>query len=638
MFKNRNELRIVMIYFIFASLWILFSDLVLEFIVRDLDSLATWQTFKGLFFIVITSIILYYLIQVHFSKLYKIQKELKETKQRLEFVIKGANLGYWDWHYNTNEHVVNDAWLKFLGLQRKDIKNNKQDWSQRIHPDDLHITKDALAQTIKDSKPYVIEFRMRHNDGYWVWIEGSGAVVLRDTENGKPLRLAGTHKDISNRKRDEDKISFLALNDPLTRLPNRFYLKKQLDSLTSSKESKNFAFIFLDLDYFKNINDLYGHSEGDIVIQDVADRFKSSLNEDDFIARVGGDEFVILKQNTKNLQQECKKLIESLTEPFVVKGIKCKLGVSIGIALYPADGKNFEELFKNADTAMYVAKNGGKNRYKMYESKMTENILNSTKLDSETQRAIENDEFVVYFQPQMDLNSKKVIGAEALVRWNKPDVGLIFPDTFIKKAEESRAIIAIGLIVFKKSLEQLIRWKKENLFMGKLAINISAIQLEEDDFIFSIENICKEMGVEPVDIELEITESYIMINPDKSIKTLQTLQGLGFQISIDDFGTGHSSLSYLKRLPVHKLKIDRSFIMNLPSDNKDKAISKTIITLAKNLNLEVLAEGVETVEQEIFLQNNGCNSAQGYLFSRPIDSEAFYSYLISKNSQSLYII
>ncbi|MBU1218008.1 EAL domain-containing protein [bacterium] len=629
MSRHLSELRIVFIYFIFASGWILFSDFVLEFFIKDMNTLASWQTYKGLFFITITSTILFFLIKTHTSKLYKVQKELEGTKQRLELVIQGANLGYWDWNYETNSQIVNDTWLSFLGLQRDDIANSIIDWSARIHPDDIAITTNAIAQTIEDCIPYVIEFRMLHKDGHWVWIEGSGAVVSVDAKNGKPLRLAGTHKDISNRKKAEEKISFLALNDPLTKLPNRFYLKDKLESLIHSQKDIKFAFLFLDLDYFKNVNDLYGHSEGDKVIQEVAERFKNSMNTLDFIARAGGDEFVILKQNIDTIEEQCKKLIQVLEKPFIIKGLEIHLGISIGISLFPKDGTNFEELFKNSDIAMYVAKENGKNRYEMYQTKMTDSIVESVKLDNEIQKAIENDEFVVYFQPQINLNSKKVIGAEALVRWKKPNSRLVFPDAFIKKSEENRTIIKIGIIVFKKSLEQLLRWKSNNLFEGILAINISAVQLEEDDFAITIENICKEMDIQPTDIELEVTESYIMKNPQKSIKTLRNLKNLGFNISIDDFGTGYSSLSYLKQLPVDKLKIDRSFIKDLADNNEDRAISKTIISLAKNLELEVLAEGVETEVQRKFLEDNLCDSVQGYLFSVPLDSEAFYAYLKS---------
>ncbi len=629
MLRKFIALRIVIIYFTFASMWILFSDFLLEFFVKDINTLSTLQTYKGLLFIIITSILLLYLIKSHTAKLYKSQKEQNEIKQRLEFVIQGANLGYWDWDYNTNKQLVNDTWLKFIGLTRDDIKEDIVDWSKRIHPDDQDIAKNAINTTIKDSKPYVIEFRMLHKNGHWVWIEGSGRVVQWD-KNGYPIRLAGTHKDINDRKKAEEKTSFLALNDPLTKLPNRFFLRDKIDILTDMHKNTKFIFLFLDLDYFKNVNDLYGHSQGDLIIQDVAKRFKKTMKQEDFISRVDGDEFVILKHNVDNIEEECKNIINSFNEPFIVKGNKTKLNVSIGIALFPNDGKNFEELFKNAGTAMYAAKINMKKNYLFYKKDMTDKIIQSTKLNNEIQSAIENDEFVVHFQSQIDLSTKEIIGAEALVRWEKPNVGLVFPGDFIQKAEENRAIIDIGLIVFKKSLEEIKKWQSNNLFQGKLAINISAVQLEEENFVTEIEEICKTMNVKPSDIELEITESYIMKNPEQSIEVLHTLKKLGFKISIDDFGTGYSSLSYLKKLPIHKLKIDRSFIKDLPYDKEDVSISKAIISLAKNLELEVLAEGVETIEQQEFLEKNSCDSVQGYLFSKPIDSESFYTYLSSK--------
>jgi diguanylate cyclase (GGDEF)-like protein/PAS domain S-box-containing protein len=627
-----NVLRIVLIYFIFSCLWILFSDAALEFFVKDIDVLNTIQTYKGLFFISVTSAILFFLIKSYISNLAQAQNDLQETEQRLEYVIQGASLGYWDWNYQTNEHLVNDTWMWFLGLESKDIKYNVSDWDERIHPDDKITVQKAIEQTIKDSKPYVIEFRMRHKDGRWVWIEGAGAVVQRD-EQGNPLRLAGTHKDINERKKTAEKISFLALNDPLTSLPNRYCLKEKLESLIAEKMQQKFAFLFIDLDYFKNINDLYGHSKGDIIIQEVAKRFIKTIHKTDFIARAGGDEFVILMHNTDMIEEECQKLIDSLLEPFEIQGAKSKISASIGVSLFPQNGENFEELFKNADTAMYVAKSNGKNTYQLYSPLMTDNIIAASKLDNEMEKAIINDEFVVYFQPQVDLqNNGAFIGAEALVRWNKPDVGLVFPDHFIRKAEENRSIINIGNIVFRKSLEQLKIWNKANIFTGRLAINISAVQLEDENFVKTIESICKDMEVDPKHIELEITESYIMKNPEQSIHILRILKNLGFYISIDDFGTGYSSLNYLKQLPVHKLKIDRSFIMDLPEDKEDRAITRAIISLAKNLELEVLAEGIETKEQEMFLRENWCDSAQGYYYSKPIDSESFYKLLCSKKS------
>ena len=627
--KSLGALRIVFIYFLFSILWIFFSDKILELLVIDMHTLSIIQTYKGIFFVCITSLFLFLLIKQHDVTIYNSQKEQQEIKQRLENVIHGSNLGYWDWEYKTGAHIVNDKWLEDLGLQRDDIQNNLADWEDRIHPEDRIIGITAVENTIKDSIPYTIEFRMKHKNGHWVWIEGSGAVVQWDSE-GNPLRLSGTHRNITDRKQDEAKISFLAHNDTLTELPNRTYLRKKIEHLTNINNP--FAFLFLDLDGFKKINDLYGHSEGDIVIQKVAKRLKNIIQNNDFISRVGGDEFVILHENIDTTTEFCESILELLRKPFMIKGDKLHLDGSIGITYYPQSGKNFEELFKYADIAMYAAKNSFKTNYQMYEKVMSEAILKSTKLDKEIEYALQNDEFVVYFQPQIDLLNNNIIGAEALVRWEKPNGDLIFPDIFIPRAEENRSIVSLGLIVFQKSLRNYKKWEKNNLFNGRIAINISAIQLEEEDFISSIEQICEEEGVSPSHIELEITESYIMSNPEKSIHLLNNLQKLGFSISIDDFGTGYSSLSYIKKLPVNKLKIDRSFVKDLPHDNEDKAISRVIISLAKNLDLEVLAEGVETREQKEFLQENWCDSAQGYLFSKPIDEESFYKYLEKKSS------
>lgn len=627
--KELDIWRIVAIYLLFALLWIFFSDSLLEFFVTETKTLSVFQTYKGVFFVLSTSVILYFLIKRYMKHLIFVQEELEETKQRLEYVIKGANLGYWDWDYKSDKQVVNDKWLSLLGLQPDDIGYDIQDWSQRIHPDDMSIAQKALEQTMSDSQPYVIEFRMKHKDGHYVWIEGSGAVVARDSKDGSVLRLAGTHKDISTRKEFEKEIRFLALNDVLTRLPNRTFLKQKIEEKINKTPDLEFAFLFLDLDYFKNINDIYGHSKGDYIIQQVATRLQKALLKNDFIARVGGDEFVVLIENLENLKSQCQLLFNSLEEPFIINNEHNKIGVSIGIALYPKDGNTLEELFKNADTAMYVAKNSGKNRYCFYHPSMTDNIYLSTKFDSELKEAIKNEEFILHYQPQIDLQTNKLIGLEALVRWQKADGEMIGPDTFIKQSEENKMIIEIGEIVMKKAFMTLKEFQEEKSFQGTMAINISAVQIDDIHFISQLEKRCKDAKISPSFVELEITESYIMHHPEKSIEILDELHQKGFKISIDDFGTGYSSLSYLKKLPVDKLKIDRSFIKDLPQDSEDSAITKTIITLAKNLNLEVIAEGVETQAQDLFLKENGCDSVQGYLYAKPMDKARLEEYFKS---------
>ena len=617
-----STLKIVLVYFVFALMWILFSDALLEYFVQDTMKLTKMQTYKGIFFILVTSLLLFTLIRSKIMEILAIQKQLFENEQRLKNVIKGANLGYWDWNYVTNEHLVNDKWLEFLGLNRADIKNNIMDWSELIHPNDKIIMQQAIEKAILDFQPYVVEFRMRHRDGHWVWIEGSGAVVEKDENTNKPLRLAGTHKNISFRKEAAEEMSFLALNDALTKLPNRIFLKTKLEEFLQIP-SQNLAFLFVDLDYFKNINDVYGHTFGDKVIQDVSLRFKEAIGEHDFIARVGGDEFVILTQKILHVEQLCKVLAISIEKPFYIENETFSLGASIGIALFPEDGKTFEALFKNADTAMYVAKNSGKNRFKYYTQTMSDVVFESTKMDSEMKKGIENDEFVLHYQPQVNLETGRIIGVEALVRWQNPIKGFIPPNDFIPRAEDNRLIIPLGAMIFKKALLQAKAWREEGIFDGVMAINISGVQIEEEDFIETLETILNEERIDTHKIELEITESAIMKNADQAIIKLKKLKKLGFSIAIDDFGTGYSSLSYLKALPIDKLKIDRSFVKDLPDDKDDVAISKVIIALAKNLELEVLAEGIETKEQKEFLLQNGCDTAQGYLFAKPMDAESF---------------
>jgi diguanylate cyclase (GGDEF)-like protein/PAS domain S-box-containing protein len=521
---------------------------------------------------------------------------------------------------------VNDTWLSFLGLKREDIDEMDTDWSKRIHPDDQIITQNAIKNTIRNNKPYVIEFRMRHQNGHWVWIEGSGAVVERD-KMGATLRLSGTHRDISDRKNAQQEVLFLALNDPLTKLPNRFYLKQELEKRLLNEPA--LSFIFLDLDRFKTINDMYGHTLGDKVIQLVAERFLSCLSETDFLSRVGGDEFVILTNGHLHVEALCEKLASSLVAPLDVAIEHFKVSTSMGVACCPQDGKSFESLFKNADTAMYEAKKAStKKYYAFYTASMTERLLNSSKLDNDLKNAIENNEFIVYFQPEVNLYTNRITGFEALVRWQHPTNDVMMPDSFIARAEEIRLIIPLGLLIFKKVLEQMKVWHKQNLFEGVIvAINISSVQIEEDDFVEKIEAIRESVDVSAVTIELEVTESCFMNNPEQFAATLQKLENLGYKISIDDFGTGYSSLSYLKQLPLHKLKIDRSFIKDLPDDKDDQAIAKAIIALGKNLELEVLAEGVETEAQKAFLIENGCDSMQGYLFAKPMTAEALETFL-----------
>ncbi|MBE0497301.1 MAG: EAL domain-containing protein [Campylobacterales bacterium] len=617
---RHGSLRIVGVYALFSVLWILFSDRVLGFFIEDISVLNTLQTYKGIFFVLVTAALLYGLILSHFRSLQHVQSQLKEQKQRLEYVIQGAGLGYWDRDCVTNVHVVNDTWLSMIGLKRETLKGEVDDWMSLVHPEDKSSIQEAIIQAMSRSASYVVEFRMRHRDGHWVWIESSGAVVKRHENTGTPLRIAGTHKDVSERKKAQEAITFLAHYDPLTKLPNRTLLKLELEK---PFYAKGVALLFLDLDQFQRINDLYGHSFGDRLIEAVAARFEALCQDAGFLARMGADEFVMVMSEVDQAYARANAWLESLKTPFMVEGKRVHVRASIGVALFPQDAKSIEELFRNADTALHEAKRLGKNQVVLYTKAMTEQLIHMDTLDKELQEALETDAFVLYYQPQVDLESLETVGAEVLVRWQHPIRGLLSPYAFIPRAEESGFMVPLGWWIVQKALRQLAFWKQAGMFAGTLAINISTVQIEEESFVATMCRLCEEEGIAPSCIELEVTESFVMKNTKESASKLLALKEAGFKLSVDDFGTGYSSLSYLKQLPIDKLKIDRSFVKDTPKSEEDCAIIKAIITLAKNLHLEVLGEGVETQEQALFLKKEGCHVAQGYFYAKPMPPEVF---------------
>lgn len=617
---RQGSLRIVAVYALFSVLWILFSDSALRLFIDDISVLNTLQTYKGLTFVTVTALLLYGLILSHFRSLKIIQVQLEENRQRLEYVLQGAGLGYWDRDCVSGEHFVNALWLEMLGLEREALKGKVDDWFSLIHPEDVGSVQEAIAKAASGTDSYVIVFRMRHKLGHWVWIESSGAVVKRDEHTGEPLRLAGTHKDVTARKEAEEAITFLAHYDPLTHLPNRTLLKLELEKQFSQGE---LAVLFLDLDAFQNINDLHGHGFGDAFIQEVAQRFRVFAKTLGFLAHLGADEFVMVVQGGEGVYEKGVAWLECLRTPFDVEGKRVHVKASIGIAKYPQDGQDGETLFRNADTALHEAKRLGKNQVMLYSQSMTEHIVHQDSLDKALQEALEADAFVLHYQPQVDLGCGKIIGAEVLVRWQHPQRGLLYPNVFIPRAEESGFMVPLGWAIAKKALMQMAQWQRAGLFEGVLAINISTVQIETEDFVQTMHGLCQEAGVSPAHVELEVTESFVMKNTFESIQKLRALKAVGFKLSVDDFGTGYSSLSYLKELPIDKLKIDRSFVKDLPQSEEDCAIVKAIIALAKNLHLEVLGEGVETQEQALFLKNESCHAAQGYFYAKPMPPEQF---------------
>jgi len=442
-------------------------------------------------------------------------------------------------------------------------------------------------------------------------------------------KVKETQKELSLKyeelKRSEERNKKLAYTDYLTDLPNRVAFSEKLDQIMSTlRKEEIVAVMYIDLDNFKNINDVLGHSYGDELLIDVTDRIRQVLGEDDYLSRFGGDEFVIVTQNISEesfYEEKIKKVQKVFSYPFILALREFFVTTSIGVAFVPKDGTTTQVIMKNVDAAMYTAKSLGKNTYCYYDETINNSLLDKMELQSELRNAIQEHEFVVYYQAQMDLEQDKIVGFEALIRWMHPEKGLIAPSGFVQVAEETGLIVPIGQWVLLESCRQLKKWCDEGFKDITIAVNLSARQFKDADLIKTVEDIIAETNIDPTKLELEITESIALEDIEYSITVIRKLKDMGVKFSLDDFGTGYSSMNYLKHLPVNNLKIDKSFLDTVMENKNDQTIVSTIITLAQTLDLVVIAEGVENDEQAVFLKNAHCDKAQGYLYSKPIPKE-----------------
>ncbi|MCG7974273.1 MAG: EAL domain-containing protein [Candidatus Thiodiazotropha taylori] len=440
-------------------------------------------------------------------------------------------------------------------------------------------------------------------------------------------------------KQQKDNLQHLAHHDSLTNLPNRalFLMRLQQAISKAKRNNSQLAVLFVDLDRFKEINDSLGHAVGDMVLKEAAKRFSESVREEDLLARLGGDEFTFISEGLKKPQHAAivaQQIIRSLELPFEMDNHQFFLTASIGISVYPQDGRSADTLLRNADAAMYKAKDEGKNTFQYYTADMTEQAFERIFLESSLRRALAEDQLVVYYQPQYDTAGGGLIGVEALVRWMHPDMGMVSPSRFIPLAEDTGLIISLGEQVLRIACKQMASWNQQGIAPHKLAVNLSVKQISSTELIPTIKTILDETGCLSEWLEFEVTEGFLMKDPEASVSILQQLRDLGAELAVDDFGTGYSSLAYLKRFPLTRLKIDRSFIHDVPGDGDDVAITRAIIAMAKNLNLNVLAEGVENEEQRSFLVAEGCNDAQGFYFSRPLSAADTTKLLIKENGNT----
>jgi diguanylate cyclase (GGDEF)-like protein len=469
---------------------------------------------------------------------------------------------------------------------------------------------------------------------------------ITDKERRSELQIFKEHQMLL-KKSDELaianlKLEQIATHDHLTGLENRLSLLDKLQDAIhyAMDHDQRLALFFIDLDRFKQINDTLGHPVGDKVLIHISNVLRGHVNGNDIVARLGGDEFVVLVDRFEDIDELsflATKIIEEVRQVIHLEDQEMQVTCSIGISIYPDDLEGGEMLshhenianllLRNADTAMYRAKEEGKNNYQYYQTAMTVYAMQRMQLEKNLRHALKEDEFVVYYQPQIDSREDKIIGMEALVRWKDPLHGMLQPDHFIPLAEEIGLIVLLDRVVMYKAMTQFAKWYAQGLNPGVLSLNLSVRQLEQEDFLDKLMLIIKETGCQASWIELEVTEGHIMIDPQKSITILEAISGKGIRISIDDFGTGYSSLAYLKRLPIHKLKIDKSFVDGLPDDEDDAAITQTIIALAKSMEIKIIAEGVETKEQKNFLFENGCTMVQGYFYAKPMNADHMGEFL-----------
>jgi diguanylate cyclase (GGDEF)-like protein len=432
--------------------------------------------------------------------------------------------------------------------------------------------------------------------------------------------------EVKERVRSEEQIQYLAYHDGLTSLPNRSLFSKLLNHGISQahRRKKELAVLFIDLDRFKNINDTLGHDAGDTLLKEIGQRLKQCLRDSDTVARLGGDEFVVLLEeldDQKHVSGVAHKIQTSLVMPFATLGQEFHVTASIGISTYPTDGEDEQTLMKNADIAMYRAKEEGKNNFQFYSKELNEHSLERLTMESNLRRALERNEFRLHYQPKIDLRSGQITGVEALLRWQHPDLGMVAPAQFITMAEETGLIVPIGKWVLQTACGQNKAWQDQGLPRLSMAVNLSARQFSDENLLQDITSIVKESEMDPTLLELEITESMLMLNVEKAIRTLDALNEMGIRLAIDDFGTGYSSLSTLKRFPINSIKVDRSFIRDLPGGADDQSITEAIIAMGRTLSMTVIAEGVETKEQADYLRAQSCDEYQGFYFKKAMPAD-----------------
>jgi diguanylate cyclase (GGDEF)-like protein/PAS domain S-box-containing protein len=567
------------------------------------------------FILVLLSVVKY------LNQLNEENQQLKKRRDEFEQTFNSIKVALWSLDVKTSTFFFSSGVSRIFGYSGEYLSYNINAWREAVHPKDVKKVR-AFEEKLLRGEPTTEEFRIIHPNSEIRWMRVDGTPIF-DRE-GKLLKVSGVILDVTEGKIYEEKIYRMAHHDSLTGLPNRFYLKKYLASLLENHIHRQMAILFIDLDRFKIINDTQGHTFGDLLLEQVTERLKSCLSKEDFIVRYGGDEFIIVLQNVtkEKVIQTAETIIERFKESFMINELEVFTTPSIGISMYPDDGNDIDTLIKNADAAMYLAKEKGKNNYQFYDSSLHEKNEKKMKIESKLRKALEQNEFVLHYQPKIELNTNRLVGMEALIRWNNKELGFVSPADFIPIAEELGLIIPIGKWILRKACKQCVEWQQLGFEDLSVAVNISPRQFNDPSFSQTVVDILKETGLSPHCLELEITES-IMEDIKKSRFILEKLKQIGVKVAIDDFGKGYSSLHYLCHLPINTIKIDKSFVDGIHISAEKVAILQTIIDMGHRLRFEVVAEGIETHDQVRFLINHNCHIGQGYYFNKPLSENDF---------------
>jgi diguanylate cyclase (GGDEF)-like protein len=562
---------------------------------------------------------------------------LRASEARLEAAQRIARIGDWQWEAATGRHVWSDQTRRLLGTEPI-VPPSHEEFLRPIHPDDRPSVRQALDHALQSASAFTIEYRVGADQENQSILHAQGEVI-RGTDGGV-AGLAGTIQDVTERRQAEERIRRLAYFDAQTSLPNRILFQERVQQAIADarRYGKLVALLFMDLDHFKRVNDTLGHGAGDLLLAEVATRLNQAVRDTDpltrgirdelesVLARHGGDEFIVCLSGISRAEDAARvagRILAALEAPIRLNGPEVFTTASIGISLYPQDGEDSETLLKHADTAMYQAKASGRNNYHFYDASLSLRAFQRLSMETSLRRAIDRQEFVLYWQPIVNVYSRKLIGAEGLIRWNHPEMGMVPPDEFIPLAEETGLVVPLGEWVIGEACRRQRAWRDAGFPSICVAVNVSGLHVRGAGLVETVRSALDSAGADPERLEIELTENAYLQNAQEAVDTLKRLKRMGVRISIDDFGTGYSSLSYLRRFPVDTLKVDRSLIRGVDTDANSAAITAAIAAMSKGLEVDPLAEGVESAGQRDVLARQGFCRMQGYLFGKPVPTEDF---------------